>query len=328
MKNVFKKFENKEILITGGAGFIGSQLAKKIIENVVQPKITIFDSLKNQKKLSNGNKITLGNKSNLPVSDSVNFVDGDLTEPKDLDRLLENDYDFIFHQAAISDTTASEEDNILYQKINVISFEKFLEYACKKNIPLVYASSASVYGDLKSPQEVGNENPLNIYAKSKLKMEKLAHQFNEIYKPKTLIGLRYFNVYGPGETYKGSTSSMILQLRNQILEGAEPSLFRDSDKIFRDFVYIDDVITANLLSSSTSFQGVLNVGSGEKRTFVEVAEILMNCLKIKKKIYYMENPYRNYQNDTCANISKTKKILGFEPFYNLESGIDTYMKSF
>ena len=141
----------------------------------------------------------------------------------------------------------------------------------------------------------------------------------------TIVGLRYFNVYGPKEYFKAKTSSMVIQLGHQILNGNPPRLFEDSDKILRDFIYIDDVIQANIMACSAKKNGIYNVGTGIPRSFQDIVDILQSELSTNHKTEYFANPYNGYQMHTQANIKLTQKFLNFKPLFTLEEGIKSYI---
>ena len=190
---------------------------------------------------------------------------------------------------------------------------------------MVYASSAAAYGNLHSPQTVGKEFPENPYGYSKYTMDKIASRYSTEHPNLTIVGLRFFNVYGPREFYKAKTSSMVIQLGHQILNGKAPRLFNDSNKILRDFIFIDDVIQANVQACKPKKNGVYNVATGISRSFQEIADILQKELQTNLGTEYFSNPYKGYQTNTQADISTTKKNLGFDPKFSLELGIKTYI---
>jgi ADP-L-glycero-D-manno-heptose 6-epimerase len=208
---------------------------------------------------------------------------------------------------------------------NVNSFYEILTRAKKDNASLIYASSAAVYGSLSSPQYVGNENPENPYAYSKFMMDQIAMRFSSENPDLRIIGLRFFNVYGPREFYKSSTSSMVIQLGHQILDGSPPRLFEKSNQIYRDFIYIDDVIQANIKACDSSINGTYNVGTGIARNFQEIADILQKELLTDYGTDYFQNPYDGYQMHTKADIFDTSKNIGFQPQFSLEQGIKEYI---
>ena len=138
-----------------------------------------------------------------------------------------------------------------------------------------------------------------------------------------VVGLRYFNVYGPGEAHKGRMASMIWQLSQQMLSHSSTRLFRHGQQR-RDFVYIKDVVQANLRAAGASRSGVYNVGSGQARQFNEVHEILSAALDVKPELEYVENPWGIYQDHTEADIEPTQRDLQYRPRYTLEMGIEEY----
>jgi ADP-L-glycero-D-manno-heptose 6-epimerase len=140
-----------------------------------------------------------------------------------------------------------------------------------------------------------------------------------------VVGLRYFNVYGPREFYKGKTASMVLQLGHQILSNMQPRLFDGSDNIFRDFIYIDDVIQAIIKSCELKENGLYNVGTGIPRSFQDISEILQNELNTNLGTEYFPNPFSGYQYHTQADINSTKSELNFLPQFTLEEGIRSYI---
>ena len=197
--------------------------------------------------------------------------------------------------------------------------------AKRDNAVIVYASSAATYGNLPPPQTEGNESPENPYGFSKYIMDQIAARFSESNPELIVVGLRFFNVYGPGEFYKANTSSMVIQLGHQILDGKAPRLFNNSQIILRDFIYIDDVIQANIKACSSKINGSYNVATGISRSFQDIADILQKELNTDLGTEYFSNPYDGYQMNTQADISRTNMNLGFEPKFSLEKGIKKYI---
>lgn len=310
-----------KILITGGAGFIGAQLAKEIINRFPEYEITIFDKFNNRERRENRNFKYLGDYKNINELD-VKIINGDLSKQYDVQRLLEFDFDVIFHQGAISDTTVLDQEEVL--KTNTISFEYFIDYCRINNKRLIYASSAGTYGNSKSPNIVGlGEIPENIYGFSKLQMDKITRKNLNQNNNLNIVGLRYFNVYGPGELYKRKTSSMILQLAKQVIEHRKVRLFKHGEQS-RDFVYIKDVVNANILAMNAK-SGIYNIGSGVSRSFNDIIYILEKYFNYNISIEYIDNPFDFYQNNTCADLSLSTKFLNYYPEFNLEKGIYDYL---
>ncbi len=312
----------KNILITGGAGFIGSNLAFEIQKRFPESTITIFDKFNNREKRENGNFKYFGDYKNL-IGLKAKVLSGDLSNKDDLANLFKNKYDIIFHQGAISDTTVLNQSQVLATNTHSLNF--IIDYCLENKCKLIYASSAGTYGNTLAPNIVGyGEIPENIYGYSKLQMDEIARGYLAENNNLEIIGLRYFNVYGPSELYKRRTSSMILQLAKQALDVNKVRLFKFGDQS-RDFVYIKDVVEANILAIN-GVSGIYNVGSGVSRTFNDIVEILKSNLGIKIDVEYFDNPFSFYQNNTCADLTESKVGLGFVPFYSLEQGIHEYVE--
>ncbi len=325
-------FNNKSVLITGGAGFIGSNLSFYFQKNYPKCKVIVFDSFRSGETLSNGNLKSFGHYKNLLGFNGI-VISGDINDKQALKKLEdEYNFDYIFHQAAISDTTATEQDLMI--KTNVNAFEDLLKIAISHNANMIYASSAATYGDAPSPQTVGCENPGNVYGFSKLMMDNIARKYMIIEDKKqkrdgksiSIVGLRYFNVYGANEFFKNKTASTVVQFGHQILAGKTPRLFEGSDKIIRDFIYIEDIIQANIKACEPKQSGVYNVGTAKPRSFQDIADILQDELGTSLGTDYIPNPFvGQYQFHTEADIEDTKKNLGYEPRFTMENGIKAYV---
>jgi len=323
MRYIENDFKDKTILITGGAGFIGSNLAFYFQNNHPDAKVVVLDMFRSGEKLSNGNLKSFGHFKNL-VGFRGEIISGDIND-KDLLLDLEVNYnfDYIFHEAAISDTTAQEQDLMI--KTNVNAYKDLLDLAVAHDANMIYASSAATYGNAPSPQKVGREAPNNVYGFSKLSMDHLSREYMKE-SDISIVGLRYFNVYGAHEYFKNSTASMILQFGHQLLSGKNPRLFEGSDKILRDFIYIEDIIQANVKAMEPKQRGIYNVGTGKARSFQDIVDILQHELGTTLKCEYIPNPFiGSYQFHTEADIATTKEGLGYEPAYEMEDGIKAYV---
>ena len=331
MRYIDNDLKDKTILITGGAGFIGSNLAFYFQGQHPDAKVVVLDSFRSGETLSNGNLKSFGHFKNL-IGFRGEVISGDIND-KALLAKLDADYkfDYIFHEAAISDTTALEQD--LMVKTNLNAYKDLLDMALRHNANMIYASSGATYGDAPSPQTVGVEAPQNVYGFSKLMMDHLSRDTMKSASI-TIVGLRYFNVYGPREYFKDKTSSMVVQFGHQLLQGKNPKLFEGSDKILRDFIYIEDIIQANILAMHPKKSGIYNVGTGNARSFQDMVDILQKELGTEYICEYIPNPFiGRYQFYTEANIEgagkdgslSTKDGLGFEPRYSFEEGIKAYV---
>ena len=296
----------KKYLITGGAGFIGSNLAFELQNQ--GHSVTIVDNF------------STGHFKNL-----IGFK-GDVVAADVFEDMIGDDYfDAIFHEAAITDTNIH--DQKLMMQMNVEAFKNILMYAAENEIKrVVYASSAATYGNGACPMNVAQvPAPENIYGFSKAIMDNVAREFASENQDMTIVGLRYFNVYGPGEYFKGKTSSMMYQLYHQMKAGNRPKIFRAGEQE-RDFVYIKDIVKANLCALTAKESCVVNAGSGKARNFNDVVKCLNNELGTNLPPEYRENPYSFYQMKTEADIAYSTEKIGYTPDYTLEAGIADYVK--
>ena len=322
MKYTETDFNNKTILITGGAGFIGSNLAFYFQNNYPNSHVVVFDCFRSEATFANGNLQSFGHYKNL-IGFTGDVVCGNINSKSDLALLSDYKFDYIFHQAAISDTRVYDQEIVMQTNVN--SFYDLLDKAKKDYSVMVYASSAATYGSLLSPQTVGKENPENPYGFSKYAMDQIAYRYSDENPDMTIVGLKFFNVYGPREYYKAKTSSTVIQFGHQILDGKAPILFEGSDKILRDFINIEDVIQANIKACNPKQNGTYNVGTGNPRSFQDIADILQKELGTDLGTQYIPNPYNGYQMHTQADISTSQISLGFEPVVSLEEGIKAYI---
>ena len=315
-------FNNKSILITGGAGFIGSNLAFYFQYNYPDSQVVVFDCFRSEATFANGNLQSFGHYKNL-IGFKGDVVCGNINNKADLALLSDYKFDYMFHQAAISDTRVYDQEIVMQTNVN--SFYDLLKKAKNDDAVMVYASSAATYGSLPSPQTEGKENPENPYGFSKYMMDQIAYRYSLDNPDMTIVGLKFFNVYGPREYYKAKTSSMVIQLGHQILSGNAPRLFEGSNQILRDFINIEDVVQANIKACNPKQNGTYNVGTSNPRSFQDIADILQQELGVDLGTEYIPNPYAGYQKHTQADISASQANLGFDPLVSLEEGIKAYI---
>ena len=233
-------------------------------------------------------------------------------------------FDAIFHLASITDTTLH--DQFVQVHDNVESFRRLLNFARPTKTRVIYASSAATYGAAsKASLESNVAAPANVYAFSKAIMDNLANRAAGEAKNWIIVGLRYFNVYGPREAHKGVPASMVFHLSRQMKAGQRPRIFKHGEQQ-RDFVYVKDIVEGSIRALEAKQSGIYNLGSGNARTFNELVDVLNRSLGTDLKPDYIENPHAHYQNFTQADLTSVRTNLGYEPRYSLETGVADYMK--
>lgn len=302
--------EMKNILITGGAGFIGSNLALEIQQRFPEASVTVLDDFRSSRF-----KNLIGFEGDILAYDCA--------QKEWLEIFKNRPCDVIFHLASITDTTVLDEKKMIFD--NVEGFRNVLELALQKNSEVIYTSSAGVYGSqeaLMKEEDAGRPN--NVYGFSKWMMDQLARSYEGKLK---IVGLRYFNVFGRGEGFKGSAASMIYQLAQQMLAGKRPRIFKWGEQR-RDFIYVKDVVDATLRAREARQNTVLNIGTGQSSSFNEVIEALNEALGTNFEPDYFDNPYKFYQNFTQADMTRTRREIGFETKFTTRDGILDYVRNY
>lgn len=298
-----------KILVTGGAGFIGSNLLRKLQQD--GHDVAALDDF------SSASWTNLKDFRGDVITD-------DLSDPRLTSLHARAAFDVIFHQASITDTTVHDQAKMM--RNNVEAFRNLLDYARVAGSRVIWASSCSIYGQGPVPmKESQPADPLNVYAFSKMVMERLAEQYQPLLKH-PIVGLRYSNVYGRGEAHKGKFASMIYQLARQMRAGNRPRIFYHGQQR-RDFVYIDDVVQINLRAMSATTSGVFNAGVGDAFSFNQVIEQLNRVLKTDLAPDYFDNPYSFTQDWTQTDLSESRRVLGYQPQFDLAKGIEAYHAS-
>jgi ADP-L-glycero-D-manno-heptose 6-epimerase len=299
------------ILVTGGAGFIGSNLVLTLQERMPQARLTVIDDFRS------------GDFKNL-AGYRGDFVAQNLATLDWQQQFGDEKFDAIFHLASITDTTVH--DQFVQVHDNVESFRRLLNFAKPTRTRVVYASSAATYGAASvASTETNGAAPANVYAFSKAIMDNLAQRAAQEVKGWIIIGLRYFNVYGPREAHKGVPASMIYHLSRQMKSGQRPRIFKHGDQK-RDFVYVKDAVEGSIRALEAKGSGIYNLGSGHARSFNELVDVLNQSLGTDLKPEYIENPHAHYQNYTQADLTNVRSGLGYEPQFSLAKGVGDYMR--
>lgn len=291
----------KKFLVTGGAGFIGSHLVKKLVESNNQ--ITVLDDL------------NTGKKSNIEnLFEKINFVHGDIRD-KDLVDKLSKEQDGIFHLAARASVQESFEKPKEYHDVNVVGTENIFDVGIKYGLKVVFSSSSSVYGNPESIpiKEDSSKNPINPYAVTKLEKEKLATKFS--LDGLKVIGLRYLNVFGEGQS---SQYAGVIKLFLERIEKKLPPKINGDGSQSRDFVFVNDVVNANILAMKSDVKyGFFNVGSGTTISVIDIAKLMLKISKLNLQPIF-NPPLPGDVKITLADITEIKKQLGWQPSVFLE----------
>ncbi len=299
------------LIITGGAGFIGSNLTLALQERFPGARLTVVDDFRS------------GDFKNL-AGYRGDFVAQNLATLDWREQFGDEKFDAIFHLASITDTTLHDQFTQLHD--NVESFRRILNFARPTRTRIIYASSAATYGPAtEASVESNGAAPANIYAFSKVIVDNIAIRAADESPDWIIIGLRYFNVYGPREAHKGVPASMVYHLAQQMKSGQRPRIFKHGEQK-RDFVYVKDIVDGSILALEAKQSGIYNLGCGQARSFNELVDVLNQCLGTKLQADYIDNPHAHYQNFTEADLDKVRSALGYQPQFPLEDGVRDYMK--
>lgn len=314
------------IIVTGGAGFIGSVLVKAL-NDLGREDILIVDSFRAEEKWMNLRGLKYA----------------DFVEPQLFSSLLGElrGVEGVFHMGACSATTEKDMD-FLYRN-NVVFSQDLYNYCSEFDIPFCYASSAATYGAGEHGYQddhgvVRKLRPLNKYGYSKQFFDEWV--LKQEYEPSRWFGVKFFNVYGPNEYHKGRMSSVVFQAFNQIKEHGQVKLFKsykdgykDGEQL-RDFVYVKDVVSAMIELMTTEHggtNGLYNLGTGKARSFYDLVDSTFKALELETKVEFIEMPVDirdQYQYFTEANMDKLYKALPDFKFHSLEEGITDYVQNY
>ena len=298
-------------VVTGGAGFIGNNIVKLLVKK--GHNVDIIDNLH------------AGKKENIKeIFDEINFYQVDIRNKKDLEKIIIN-CDGVFHEAALTAVPESFEKPKEYHDVNVVGTKNIFEIAQKNNIRIVYASSSSVYGDTTtSPiKENTNRKPINPYGQTKLDDEFLAEEFSK--NNLSVIGLRYFNVYGIGQTgsYAGVITKFLGNIKNQ-----KSFIINGNGNQIRDFIHVKDVAQANVIAmESKTESGFFNIGTGMPTSINELAKLMIELSNHKQETIHAPQLEGDIE-ISQADMNFTNKSFNWSHKINLKEGLRDLIKNY
>lgn len=307
--------EGRNIVVTGGAGFIGSNIVRTLSS---ENEVIVIDDL------SIGN---LSNINDLIQNKSITFIKGSVTDLDFLQKIFKN-VDYVFHEAAIPSVPRSIENPIKSNYANVNGTINVLVAARDNNADkVVYASSSSIYGDTPTlpKRENMSPNPLSPYAVSKVCGEYYCKVFNEVYGLAT-ASLRYFNVFGPRQDPSSKYAAVVPNFINRVLNDSSPVVYGDGLQT-RDFTYIKDVVNANILAAESNSIGKFNIAGGKRVSINDLAKMVMKIMRKDLDLIYKDSRLGDIMH-SLADISKAKKELNYEPRFTLYKGLEETIEWF
>ncbi len=291
--------------VTGGAGFVGSNIVKLLVKE--NHDVIVIDNMHT------------GKKENLEgIIDKIKFYELDIRNILEIENKIK-DVDGIFHEAALTIVQESFLMKEEYYDVNVKGTENIFKIAKKYGIKIVFASSSSVYGDTERIPIIENSkrNPINPYGQTKLEDEFLAEKYSD--KGVSIIGLRYFNIFGKGQT--GSYAGVITKFLNQLNENKSPVIFGDGSQI-RDFIFVEDIAQANLsaMLSKINF-GFFNIGTGKTTSILQLAKLLIKLYNLQISPEFSNSLQGDVQKSQ-ADTKKSQKLLNWKYKIELEAGLE------
>jgi len=304
-----------KILVTGGAGFIGSNLAEKLAEN---HEVIVLDDL------------YLGRKENLDSS-GIQFVEGSVMNEGLVSKACK-DCDYVFHNAAMSSSPMFKELPKLGMEVNVLGFMNVMKAAKENGVKkIIYASTSSLYSGNPLPYSETQPITAKTFYEASFRTREIVAQTYYFENDVSSIGLRYFSVYGPKELHKGRYANNISQFLWDLMQGKPAVIYGDGTQS-RDFTFVSDVVAANVLAMTSKIDfGVFNVGTGIGTSFNDLVALISRLLDTSIQPVHVDNPIKNYVHDTIADLSLVSRSLGYKPQWTLEKGIrfliDYYKKA-
>lgn len=303
------------ILVTGGAGFIGSNITERLVKD--GHEVVVLDDC------------FLGCVANISnVINKIEFVSDSVLNRELVSQLMKGT-DYVIHEAAHSSAPMFKDDPTKGIEVNVIGFTNVMEEARKAGVKrVVYASTSSLYSKIRPPhREDAVISPGSWYEFSMFSREEISRLYLKLYGFDS-VGLRYFSVYGPHEEGKGRFANLISQFLWAIKNGERPVVYGDG-KQTRDFTHVSDVVEANVLAMTADGVAgeVFNVGTGGTTSINDMIGMLKRAMGSDVETEYVDNPIKNYVQETLADTTKAKKMLGFEAKVKLEEGIRMLVNS-
>jgi len=300
---------NMSTLVTGGAGFIGSNLVEELL--AAGEDVVVLDNMHT------------GSPSNLEgLKGRLKVIKASCNELPGMDLHPEK----IYHLGIPSSSPMYKKNPyIVGEALN--GFTAVFELAKKSGARVVYASSSSLYNGLLPPhREEMTIQVADYYTEARLAMERMAELYKRLFDVNS-VGMRFFSVYGPKETAKKQYANMVTQFLWEMQDRKIPRIFGDGSQT-RDFTYVKDIVRALQLAMESDYHGILNVGTGKAYNFNDVIEILNKNLGLEIKPQHVENPIKNYVQHTLSDTAKTEKVLGFKAIYSLENGVKEIIKHY
>ena len=300
--------KGRKILVTGGAGFIGSNLVNSLYKN---NDVVVLDNLHT------------GNKRNIKkaTENGVIFVKSDAKNIKK----IKGDFDQVFHLGIYSASPMYRDDPNLVGEV-VQGMTNVLEYCRKSGIPMVFASTSSIYNGIEPPHK---ENVIpgvsDYYTEARIACERMGELYAKLYDV-NVTAMRFFSVYGYNDIGKGAYSNLLTQFMNAMINNERPEIYGDGEQR-RDFIFVSDVVDALKKASVTSGFNVYNVGTGKSYSLNEAVERLQKITGTNIQPKYIKMPVKNYVMVTQADVSKAKKEIGFSAKINLDRGLNLLYSS-
>lgn len=298
-----------KVLVTGALGFIGSNLTERLVREGYD--VSALDNLHT------------GTEENVQtIKDKIKIFKMDAG---DIDKTNEK-FDVIFHNGVYSSSPMYKKNPHLTAKA-LDEWISILEYAKNNGSGIIFASTSSMYNGIEPPhKEDIIPHVTDFYTEARIAMERIGELYNKLHSI-SVVGLRYFSVYGPHEKAKKNYANLITQFLWTMQATERPIVFGDGTQT-RDFTYVDDIVEANMLALNYNKYGIFNVGTGKSIQLKEVVEILNKKLGTDLKPVYKPNPIKNYVEHTMADTSKAEKELGFKAKTTLDEGIDKLIKCY